>query len=98
MQDELYFANYCREKDFALLVKNGFNLTNKLVICKYGNGFRGNKIEFAQMFNASGVLLYDDPKRSASLTAQDFIYPKGEFLPPTGVSFKLTFQIGSLLI
>ena len=58
-------------------------------MCKYGNGFRGNKIEFAQMFNASGVILFDDPIRSASSNAHDFIYPNGEFLPPSGVNLLL---------
>ncbi len=31
-----------------------------------------------------GVILYDDPKRSAPTVAQNEIYPKGEFLNDEG--------------
>ena len=34
------------------------------------------------MYKASGVILFDDPNRSAKLTSQT--YPNGEFLPGTG--------------
>lgn len=82
--DELYFVNYCTEQDFMMLIRKGYNLTNKLVLCRYGKGFRGNKIDFGERFNVSGVILYDDPRRSASSLASAFIYPNGEFLPSTG--------------
>ena len=34
----------------------------------------------------SAVLLFDDPRRSATRQAAKFIYPNGDFLPPTGVN------------
>lgn len=82
--DHLYFVNYCTEKDFEFLTLRGFNLTSKIALCRYGKGFRGNKIDFAQRYNMSGVLLFDDPRRSATKQASEFIYPNGDFLPPTG--------------
>jgi N-acetylated-alpha-linked acidic dipeptidase len=91
-KDEIYFVNYCREEDFQVLTKTGYNLTNKLVLCKYGKIFRGNKVEFAQNYNASGVLIYDDPKRGAPKVALNRVYPSGEFLPNDGV------QRGSIIV
>lgn len=43
--DELYYANYCEIDDFELLVKNGLNMTDKIVLCKYGYSFRGSKVQ-----------------------------------------------------
>lgn len=37
--------NYCRVEDFEYLVKNrNENLTDSIVICRYGKIFRGNKV------------------------------------------------------
>ncbi len=91
-KDEIYFVNYCREEDFELLIKKGYDLKGKLVMCRYGKIFRGNKVEFAQHYNASGVLIYDDPKRVAPQVALNHIYPSGEFLPNDGV------QRGSIIV
>ena len=44
--NEIYFANYCRDIDFNLLLKSGCNLKNKIILCKYGKIFRGNKVYF----------------------------------------------------
>ena len=41
------------------------------------------KIQFAEIYGAKGVLLFDD--RSAAPIVSDYIYPKGEFLPRDGV-------------
>lgn len=50
------------------------------------------KIQFAQKYGAKGVLLFDDPLRSAPPQHDNYIYPNGEFLPKEGV------QRGTLLI
>lgn len=90
--DELIYANYCLEDDFEHLKSNGISTNDKIVICKYGKVFRGNKIQIAEIYNAAGVILYDDPARSAPLIASDKIYPNGDFLPGEGT------QRGSLYI
>jgi len=48
------------------------------------------KIQFAEIYGATGVLLFDD--RSASPILANYIYPNGEFLPRDGV------QRGSLMV
>ncbi len=50
------------------------------------------KVNIAQKFGASAVLLYDDPQRSAPNS--DDIYPRGEFLPELGTQ-RGTLWIGS---
>jgi N-acetylated-alpha-linked acidic dipeptidase len=78
--DEIYFVNYCRDTDFEELIKQGFNVAGKIVMCKYGKIYRGNKVNFAERYGAKGCLIFDDPFRSAAGT----VYPEGEFLPETG--------------
>lgn len=80
--DELYFANYCRDTDFNELLRQGFNVSGKIVLCKYGKIFRGNKVAFCEAYGAAGCIIYDDPKRSAG-DGQN-LYPDGEFLPDSG--------------
>ena len=41
------------------------------------------KIQFAEIYGAKGVLLFDD--RSARSIVSEHIYPRGEFLPNDGV-------------
>ena len=83
--DELYYANYGTEEDFLELQKQGYDITGKIVICRYGRIFRGNKITFAEAFGAKGVLLYDDPIRAAPIGFEDQVYPNGPWLPEYGV-------------
>jgi hypothetical protein len=35
------------------------------------------QVLIAQRYGASGVILYDDPQRSANAAAKEEIYPKG---------------------
>jgi N-acetylated-alpha-linked acidic dipeptidase len=42
--DELYYGNYCNPDDLEFVAKQGFNLTDKILLCKYGYSFRGNKV------------------------------------------------------
>lgn len=43
------------------------------------------QVKNAEAYGASGVLLFDDPNRSAPKGAYDQIYPNGDFLPKDGV-------------
>lgn len=90
--DEIYYVNYCTQSDFLFFVKLKIDFKNKPVICRYGFGFRGDKVNIAQKYGASAVLLYDDPLRSAPNS--DEIYPRGEFLPELGTQ-RGTLWIGS---
>lgn len=55
--DEIYYVNYCDVADFKQMLANGFNLTEKIVLCKYGGLFRGNKVSLLKknlFFNSVG--------------------------------------------
>lgn len=42
---EIYYVNNCDLKDFLFITNNSsINLTDKIVLCKYGGLFRGNKV------------------------------------------------------
>lgn len=44
---EIYYANNCDLKDFLFIKNNAsIDLTDKIVLCKYGGLFRGNKVGF----------------------------------------------------
>lgn len=85
MKEKLFYVNYCMEEDFEHFKKaTGQSVNGAIVICRYGKIFRGNKVEIAEINGASGVLLFDDPFRSAPTTASEFVFPNGEFLPGDG--------------
>ena len=81
----MYYANFCDVKDFELLANQSMNVSNSIVICRYGSIFRGNKIMNGQLFGARAVIIFDDPIRAAPFEVRDKIYPNGEFLPSDGV-------------
>ena len=44
---EIYYVNNCDLKDFLFIKNNAsIDLTDKIVLCKYGGLFRGNKVGF----------------------------------------------------
>lgn len=57
-QDELVYVNYGLYEDFVAVEAAGLKVAGRLVIAKFGRVFRGDKIQNAQRFNASGIILY----------------------------------------
>lgn len=48
LQGELVYANYGRVEDFFFLEREkGINLTDKIIIARYGRLFRGDKVSIA---------------------------------------------------
>ena len=43
-KDELIYSNFCLEDDFLHLKGLKIDVKDKIVICKYGKIFRGNKV------------------------------------------------------
>jgi hypothetical protein len=58
----LVYANYGSKQDFDLLSLHGINVTGKIVLVKYGTGFRGLKVRAAELAGAAAVLIYSDPR------------------------------------
>lgn len=54
LQGEVVYANYGREKDFKILESLGMNLTNRIVLARYGMVFRANIVSWATLFPLAG--------------------------------------------
>ncbi len=86
---ELVYVNYGMPKDYKDLARRGIDVKGKIVITRYGGGWRGLKPKLAQEHGAIGCLIYSDPRDDGY--AQGDVYPKGGWRPPEGV------QRGSVL-
>ena len=84
----LVYANYGMPDDYLALERMGISVKGKIVITRYGGGWRGLKPLLAQMHGAAGALIYSDPKDDGYATAD--VYPKGPARPAQG------FQRGSV--
>ncbi|HXZ60879.1 MAG TPA: transferrin receptor-like dimerization domain-containing protein [Steroidobacteraceae bacterium] len=86
---ELVYLNYGMAKDYQELARRGINVQGKIVIARYGSGWRGLKPKLAQEHGAIGCIIYSDPHDDGY--AEGDVYPKGGWRPPEGV------QRGSVL-
>ncbi|KAG1693981.1 N-acetylated-alpha-linked acidic dipeptidase 2 [Nymphon striatum] len=81
---DLIYLNYGNIQDFKYVTEDlGINLKGKIVLMKYGVISRGKKSMMAQKYNASGVILYSDPKDY--VWDNSGVYPKSLNIPPDGV-------------
>lgn len=80
---EVVYANYCRPEDFDKLKALNVDPKGKIVICRYGENFRGVKAYMAQEAGASGLIIYSDPMDDGYFRGDT--YPKGPWRPDTGV-------------
>ena len=84
----LVYVNYGNEDDYKRLETLGISVKGKIVISRYGQGWRGLKVKLAQDHGAIGALIYSDPADDGY--SVDAVYPKGSMRPPQG------FQRGSV--
>ncbi|MBB6188601.1 transferrin receptor-like dimerization domain-containing protein [Rhodanobacter sp. MP7CTX1] len=80
---ELVYANYGMPDDYKDLARRGIDVRGKIVITRYGGGWRGLKPKLAQEHGAVGCLIYSDPKEDGY--AQGDVYPQGGWRPAQGV-------------
>jgi N-acetylated-alpha-linked acidic dipeptidase len=80
---ELVYANYGMPDDYKDLARRGIDVRGKIVITRYGGGWRGLKPKLAQQHGAVGCLIYSDPKEDGY--AQGDVYPQGGWRPAQGV-------------
>jgi N-acetylated-alpha-linked acidic dipeptidase len=84
----LVYVNYGNVDDYKRLEELGISVKGKIVIARYGQGWRGLKPKLAQDHGAIGALIYSDPADDGY--SQDAVYPKGSMRPSQG------FQRGSV--
>ncbi len=80
---EVVYANYGRPEDFNELEAQHIDVRGKIVICRYGENFRGVKVFLAEQHGAAGVLIYSDPQDDGYYKGDP--WPIGPWRPETGV-------------
>jgi N-acetylated-alpha-linked acidic dipeptidase len=86
---ELVYLNYGMPDDYRALARRGIDVKGKIVITRYGEGWRGLKPKLAQEHGAIGCIIYSDPHDDGY--SRGDVYPRGGWRPPEGV------QRGSVL-
>ena len=79
---EVVYVNYGMPADYVRLKELGVDVKGKIVIARYGAGWRGIKPKVAYEHGAIGCLIYSDP-RDDGYYAGD-VYPGGPFRPEFG--------------
>ena len=79
----LVYVNYGMPDDYRTLARAGIDVRGKIVMARYGGGWRGLKPKLAQIHGAVGCIIYSDPHEDGYYT--DDVYPKGAQRPPEGV-------------
>ena len=77
------YVNYGMPDDYAALEQRGISVKGKIVLARYGGGWRGLKPKLAQEHGAIGCLIYSDPADDSYASAD--VYPKGGGRPDTGI-------------
>lgn len=92
---EVVYANFGRNKDFEYLNQLGISLNGKIAVIRYGQIFRGDKVETAAKYGLSGVILYNDPGETAPF-GKYRVYPKEPWLPFDSVQMGSIFTNGGV--
>ncbi len=79
----LVYVNYGVPADYERLETLGVDVKGKIVIARYGGGWRGIKPKVAAEKGAVGCIIYSDPKDDGFFEGE--VYPKGPFRPEQGV-------------
>ncbi len=77
------YVDYGMPYDYDALEQRGISVKGKIVLARYGAGWRGLKPKLAQEHGAVGCLIYSDPDDDGY--AEGDPYPKGGARPPHGV-------------
>ncbi|MGH9690880.1 MAG: M28 family metallopeptidase [Candidatus Acidiferrales bacterium] len=83
------YVNYGMQNDYRELDSLGIRVEGKIVIARYGVGFRGIKTKLAEEHKAVGVIIYSDPQDDGYTVGDTF--PNGPWRPMSGI------QRGSVL-
>jgi N-acetylated-alpha-linked acidic dipeptidase len=79
----LVYVNYGNVDDYKRLEQFGISVKGKIVIARYGEGWRGLKVKLAYDHGAVGALIYSDPADDGY--SIDAPYPQGAARPPRGI-------------
>ncbi len=80
---DLVYVNFGMPDDYEALARRGIDVKGKIVIARYGGGWRGLKPKLAQDHGAAGCIIYSDPAEDGY--GQGDPYPRGGARPPQSV-------------
>jgi N-acetylated-alpha-linked acidic dipeptidase len=80
---ELVYVNFGSREDYQELERRGISVRGKIVLARYGGGWRGLKPKLAHEHGAIGCLIYSDPHEDGYAAGD--VYPKGGWRPAAGV-------------
>jgi N-acetylated-alpha-linked acidic dipeptidase len=80
---DLVYVNYGMPDDYKDLARRGVDVKGKIVIARYGGGWRGLKPKLASEHGAVGCLVYSDPADDGYSGGD--VYPKGGWRPSQSV-------------
>jgi N-acetylated-alpha-linked acidic dipeptidase len=77
------YVNYGMPEDYRELDSLGVSVAGKIVMARYGAGYRGIKAKLAEEHHAAGLLNYSDPQEDGYVVGDP--YPRGPWRPMTGI-------------
>ena len=77
------YVNYGTTDDYKQLAALGVSVEGKIVIARYGQGYRGIKVKLAEEHKALAVILYSDPQDDGAVAGATF--PNGPWRPLSGI-------------
>jgi N-acetylated-alpha-linked acidic dipeptidase len=80
---ELVYVNFGMREDYEELERQGISVKGRIVIVRYGGGWRGLKPKLAYEHGAIGCLIYSDPHDDGYAAGDT--YPQGGWRPADGV-------------
>jgi N-acetylated-alpha-linked acidic dipeptidase len=83
VRGELVYVNYGMKEDYDTLERLGVSVKGRIVIARYGHGWRGLKPKLAYEHGAIGCIVYSDPQDDGY--GEDAAYPAGPMRPPQGI-------------
>src|SRR5229473_16181 len=80
---ELVYVNQGMPDDYKELERRNLSVKGRIVIARYGGGWRGLKPKLAHEHGAVGCLIYSDPRDDGYGVGD--VYPRGGYRPRDGV-------------
>ncbi|HEY5078947.1 MAG TPA: M28 family peptidase, partial [Opitutaceae bacterium] len=80
---DLIYLNFGMPNDYTELARRGLDAKGKIVIARYGGGWRGLKAKLALEHGAVACIIYSDPHEDGYWAGD--VYPKGGTRPEDGV-------------
>jgi N-acetylated-alpha-linked acidic dipeptidase len=80
---DVVYVNFGMDADYQELARHGVSVTGRIVLARYGGGWRGLKVKLAHEHGAVGCLIYSDPHEDGYAAGD--AYPQGGWRPAAGI-------------